>query len=88
MPSPTTDFRAAGLQLLHRGDLVVGQQRAAHVGDPYLDGEPVRGGLVVAGQQQRGGAGQLPSGGDLDLKAESRRLDPATGHQHQRRSER
>jgi hypothetical protein len=58
------DFRAPGLQLSHRGDLVVGQQPAAHVGDPYLDGEPVRGGLHVAGQQQRGGAGQPPSGGD------------------------
>ena len=58
------DFRAAGLQLSHGGDLVVGQHPAAHVGDPYMDGEPVRGGLVVAGQHQRGGAGQLPSGGD------------------------
>ena len=49
---------------LHGGDLVLRQQARAHVADADLGGQAGGGALVVAGQQDRSGAGHRGDPGD------------------------
>ena len=78
----------AGLQTAYRLDLLLGQQRRTHVGDPGVLGHLSGRAPVVAGQQHRWRGGQSgqrrdgPRGVGTNLIGESEHTDRDAVHQH------